>query len=262
MPVIFLCLINGDSMRFIEYTLFIRRKLCKPVFTDSPCSFLNAFYFFSTVVYRYVNKISGAANKSSPKYVARRLRLVDKIYAFIKQHSGIFCVLNIHFLDLGLPTIIHFIVHLYVTQDCQVFSHLLVAGRCFEEDDIVPELANLEGCSVKDKYAVSVPSLVTIFPTSYLHASNDMCDLLHLARAELYRYSFILQRMEKYCFRRKLLNLIPQIYWPDFKTSVKRTFYYNSIGADASVAVKIFLNTFYLSYICSFESAKVLEYIT
>ncbi|KAE9415621.1 hypothetical protein Angca_000537, partial [Angiostrongylus cantonensis] len=247
MPVIFLCLINGDSMRFIEYTLFIRRKLCKPVFTDSPCSFLNAFYFFSTVVYRYVNKISGAANKSSPKYVARRLRLVDKIYAFIKQHSGSsslnpFLIPMLLFLhgemtythpetftrtvlenermplsfriawclnllsSAKMKEALHFLFqqssginrlqfvglgrhpdsltvlseHLYVTQDCQVFSHLLVAGRCFEEDDIVPELvsviqANLEGCSVKDKYAVSVPSLVTIFPTSYLHASNDMC---------------------------------------------------------------------------------------
>ncbi|KAJ1348742.1 hypothetical protein KIN20_004115, partial [Parelaphostrongylus tenuis] len=296
MPVVFLCLINGDSVRFIEYTLFIQRKLGKPVYTDNPCSFLNAFYFFSTIVFRYVNKISGTANRSSPNYVVRRRRLVEKIDDFIKQQSGssslnpffIPMLLFLHgemtcthpeaftktvlenermplsfriawcanllsstkmkealhllfeqssginrlqFVGLGRhpDSLTVLSEHLYVTQDCQVFSHLLVAGRCFEDDDDEPkrELTNFGSCSVfsvyqssvEDQRTASVPSLVGMFPISYLHASNDMSDLLHLARAELYRYCFVLQRLEKYCFRRKLLNLIPQIYWPDFVTS-------------------------------------------
>ncbi|KAK6059764.1 hypothetical protein COOONC_02583 [Cooperia oncophora] len=295
MPVIYLCLINGDTIRFIEYTLFIRHKLGKPVFTDNPCSFLNAFFFFSTIVSRYVNKISCATNKSTPSYVARRLRLVDKIEAFIKEHSespllnplfipmllllhgeltatypekftrvvleskamplGLkvaWCVnlLNsskmkeafdflfqqskgmdrLQFVGLGRhPDSLHVLSDfLYATQDCQVFSHLLVAGRCLEEDHPTFDESESDDCSksdldmdsLKDPSATNIPSLVAMFPKSYLHAERDMPDFLHLARAELCRYSFILQRMERFCFRRKLLNLVPRIYWPDFKTSV------------------------------------------
>ncbi|EYC07131.1 hypothetical protein Y032_0072g699 [Ancylostoma ceylanicum] len=295
MPVIFLCLINGDSIRFIEYTLFIRRKLGKPVFTDNPCSFLNAFHFFSTIVSRYVNKISIAEDKSSPKYVARRLRLVDKIHAFVKEHTGSLTlnpffipmlliirgeltsthpeaftkiVLESEGIPLGLriawcvnllPTCkmkeaLHFLFqrstgmerlqfvglgrhpdalqvlseYLYSTQDCQVVSHLLVAGRCFEEDDPgyqekkSVENINLtvDDASTKEIGSIGTPSLYTMFSTSYLLVADEMEDLLHLAHAEFCRYSYILQRMGKYCFRRKMLSLVPQIYWPDFKTSV------------------------------------------
>ncbi|VDO66976.1 unnamed protein product [Haemonchus placei] len=294
-PVIYLCLINGDTIRFIEYTLFIRHKLGKPVFTNNPCSFLNAFYFFSTIVSRYVNKISCATNKSTPNYVARRLRLADKIEAFIKEHSesrllnplfvpmmlillGELTATNpetftkivlespimplgykvawctnllssakmkeaFHHLfekSLGLdrllfvglgrhPDSLHVLSEfLYTTQDCQVFSHLLVAGHCLEEDDSVLDESESDDCSkseldvesVKGLYGASLPSLFAMFPRSYLSVAEDMADFSHLARAELCRYSFILQRMERFCFRRKLLNLVPHIYWPDFKTTV------------------------------------------
>ncbi|RCN51045.1 hypothetical protein ANCCAN_02832 [Ancylostoma caninum] len=298
MPVIFLCLINGDTIRFIEYTLFIRRKLGKPVFTDNPCSFLNAFHFFSTIVSRYVNKISIADDKSSPKYVARRLRLVDKIHAFIKEHTGSLTlnpffipmlliirgeltsthpeaftkiVLESEGIPLGLriawcanllPTCkmkeaLHYLFqqstgmerlqfvglgrhpdalqvlseYLYSTQDCQVVSHLLVAGRCFEEDDpgyqekvVAKSVENVnlmvDDANNKEIGSIGTPSLYTMFPTSHLLVADEMQDLLHLAHAEFCRYSYILQRMGKYCFRRKMLSLVPQIYWPDFKTSV------------------------------------------
>ncbi|XGW32758.1 hypothetical protein V3C99_017354 [Haemonchus contortus] len=294
-PVIYLCLINGDTIRFIEYTLFIRHKLGKPIFTNNPCSFLNAFYFFSTIVSRYVNKISCATNKSTPNYVARRLRLADKIEAFIKEHSesrllnplfvpmmlillGELTATNpetftkivlespimplglkvawctnllssakmkeaFHYLfekSLGLdrllfvglgrhPDSLHVLSEfLYTTQDCQVFSHLLVAGHCLEEDDQVLDESESDDCSkseldvesVKGLYGASLPSLFAMFPRSYLSVAEDMADFSHLARAELCRYSFILQRMERFCFRRKLLNIVPHIYWPDFKTTV------------------------------------------
>lgn len=296
-PVIFLCFISGDTVRFIEYTLFLRQKLGKPVYTDNPCSFLNAFYFFSSVVSKYVNRISGAVNKSSPSYFARRLRLVDKIENFVKGNSKspslnplfIPMLLLIHgeltcthpetftkavldskavplclriawcvnllssarmkeafrylfqqssgmdrlqFVGFGrhpdaLQVLSEF---LYTTQDCQVFSHLLVAGRCFEEESSLSDesiggsddnlKSDIDDESVKEQSSVNAPSLFTVFPTSYLDAAGVMPDLLHLAKAEFCRYSFILQRLERYCFRRKLLNLVPQIYWPDFKTSV------------------------------------------
>ncbi|KJH42777.1 hypothetical protein DICVIV_11221 [Dictyocaulus viviparus] len=295
LTIIFLCLINGYSMRFIEYTLFVRRKLGKPVFTGNPCSFLNAFYFFSTIVLSYVNKISGSADNSSPRHVARRLRLLDKIDAFIKQ-EGVSSSLNPLFVPMllflhGEMTYTHpekfteivlsnkriplslrvawavnllsstkmkdalyFLFqqssgmerlqfvglgrhpdsltvlseYLYMTQDSQVFSHLLVAGRCFEEDDMMPELtkskSNLDFNAYQngreDHCTPVALSLITKFPKSYLNATSDMSALMHLARAELYRYCFVLQRMEKYCFRRKLLNLVPQTYWSKFKTSV------------------------------------------
>ncbi|KIH68619.1 hypothetical protein ANCDUO_01037 [Ancylostoma duodenale] len=252
MPVIFLCLINGDTIRFIEYTLFIRRKLGKPVFTDNPCSFLNAFHFFSTIVSRYVNKISIADDKSSPKYVARRLRLVDKIHAFIKEHTGSLTlnpffipmlliirgeltsthpeaftkiVLESEGIPLGLriawcanllPTCkmkesLHYLFqrsagmerlqfvglgrhpdalqvlseYLYSTQDCQVVSHLLVAGRCFEEDDpgylekvVAKSVENVsltvDDASTKEIGSIGTPSLYTMFSTSYLLVADEM----------------------------------------------------------------------------------------
>ncbi|KAK6031239.1 hypothetical protein OSTOST_02613, partial [Ostertagia ostertagi] len=277
------------------YTLFIRHKLGKPVFTNNPCSFLNAFYFFSTIVSRYVNKISCATNKSTPNYVARRLRLIDKIENFVKENSespllnplfipmllllhgeltatdpekftkvvlesaamplGLkiaWCVNllsspkmkeafhflfqqsvgmdRLQFVGLGRhPDSLHVLSEfLYATQDCQVFSHLVVAGGCLEEDNPVVDESESDDCSksdidmesLKGPSAIDIPSLFTMFPTSHLHVTRDMPDFLHLARAELCRYSFILQRMERFCFRRKLLNLVPQIYWPDFKTTV------------------------------------------
>ncbi|VDK79415.1 unnamed protein product [Cylicostephanus goldi] len=51
LPVLFLCLVNGDTIRFIEYTLYLRRKLGKTV-ADDTCSFLSSFHFFTTVVSR------------------------------------------------------------------------------------------------------------------------------------------------------------------------------------------------------------------
>ncbi|WKY16467.1 hypothetical protein Q1695_001257 [Nippostrongylus brasiliensis] len=294
-PVIYLHLINGDTVRFIEYTLFLRGKLGEPVYADNPCSFLNAFYFFSTVLSRYVNKISCASNKSSPTYTARRLRLIDRIEEFIKEHRDsptlnplfIPMLLLIHgeltcahpetftkvvlaneampiglriawcvnlldskrmkealhilfqqstgldrlpFVGLGrhpdsLQVLSEF---LYTTQDCQVFSHLLVAGRCFEEDGPLVEeresddnsKSDVDDDSMRDRCLSNVPTLYTMFPKSYMHVKSDFPDLLHLARAEFCRYSFILQRMERYCFRRKLMNLVPQICWPEFKTTV------------------------------------------
>ncbi|KAK5979916.1 hypothetical protein GCK32_000017 [Trichostrongylus colubriformis] len=294
-PVIYLCLINGDTIRFIEYTMFIRHKLGKPVFTNSPCSFLNAFHFFSSIVSRYVNKISCATNKSTPSYVARRLRLVDKIEAFIREHResallnpllipmllfllgeltatnpekftelvlensamplGLkiaWCVNllssckmkeafqylfqqsvgmdRLQFVGLGRhpDSLLVLSEFLYATKDCQVFSHLLVAGRCLEQDDHSADESESDDCSksdvdiesLKDPSTIGVPSLFAMFPQSYMRVTEDMPDFLHLARAELCRYSFILQRMERFCFRRRLLNLVPQIYWPDFKTTV------------------------------------------
>ncbi|KAK6766002.1 hypothetical protein RB195_025735 [Necator americanus] len=294
-PVIYLCLINGDSERFIEYTLLIRRKLGKPVFTENPCSFLNAFCFFGTVVFRYLNQICDAENKSSAKYDARRLRLEDKIHAFVKEHcksptlNPLFIPMLLFLLGVLtsthpmeytrivlenqriplslriawcvnlLPTIkmkeaLHFLFeqstgmdrlqfvglgrhpdslhvlseYLYSTQDCQVVSHLLVAGRCFEGDDpsydekksVENMNLTVDGDSTKEICSISYPSLYTMFPTSYFLVTDDLPDLLHLTRAEFCRYSYILQQMERYCLRRKLLNLVPQFLWPDFKTSV------------------------------------------
>ncbi|CAJ0609078.1 unnamed protein product [Cylicocyclus nassatus] len=288
LPVLFLCLINGDTIRFIEYTLYLRRKLGKPVADD--CSFLSSFHFFTTVVSRYVKQFSVAEIKTSPKYVARRLRLVDKIHAFVKKHSGsssinpyiipmlliilgeltsthpeeftkivledeklplalrlTWCVNllptlkmkdalyrlfqqsrgmeRLQFVGLGRhPDSLQVLLeYLYVTKDCQVFSHLLVAGQCLEEDEPAPEksmtLSVRDGVT-KEMDPEMVPSLYTMFPITYIGAADHMPKLLHLARAELCRYSYILQRMEKYCFRRALLNLVPHMYWPNFETSV------------------------------------------
>ncbi|ETN83671.1 hypothetical protein NECAME_07276 [Necator americanus] len=248
-PVIYLCLINGDSERFIEYTLLIRRKLGKPVFTENPCSFLNAFYFFGTVVFRYLNQICDAENKSSAKYDARRLRLEDKIHAFVKEHcksptlNPLFIPMLLFLLGVLtsthpmeytrivlenqriplslriawcvnlLPTIkmkeaLHFLFeqstgmdrlqfvglgrhpdslhvlseYLYSTQDCQVVSHLLVAGRCFEEDDpsydekksVENMNLTVDGDSTKEICSISYPSLYTMFPTSYFLVTDDL----------------------------------------------------------------------------------------
>ncbi|VDM75347.1 unnamed protein product [Strongylus vulgaris] len=240
MPVIFLCLINGDSIRFIEYTLYLRRKLGKPVFTDDSCSFLNAFHFFTTVVSRYVNRISDAENKSSPKYVARRLRLVDKIHAFVKEHAGSSTInpfiIPMLLIILGELTSTHpgdftkiilknkklplslrlaWCVNLLPTNKMKEAIYCLYQQKTVESLTLPVDDAN-----VKEVSSGVIPSLYSMFPTSYLNAADDMEKLLHLARAEFCRYSYILQRMKKYCFRRRLLNLVPQIYWPDFKTSV------------------------------------------
>ncbi|VDO87690.1 unnamed protein product [Heligmosomoides polygyrus] len=112
-----------------------------------------------------------------------------------------------------------------------ILKQIPVIFLCFISGDTVRFIESIGGSddnlksdiddeSVKEQSSVNAPSLFTVFPTSYLDAAGVMPDLLHLAKAEFCRYSFILQRLERYCFRRKLLNLVPQIYWPDFKTSV------------------------------------------
>ncbi|KHJ97990.1 hypothetical protein OESDEN_02021 [Oesophagostomum dentatum] len=115
--------------------------------------------------------------------------------------------------------------YIYSTRDCQIVSHILVAGHCFEDLSSIEQKNSSESNNLsveepkaREMHSSSAPSLYEMFSACYLARPGDMRNLLHFLRAEFCRYAALLQRMQRYCFRRKLLNLVPQIYWPEFKT--------------------------------------------
>uniref|UniRef100_A0A1I7XEA5 Vps8 domain-containing protein n=1 Tax=Heterorhabditis bacteriophora TaxID=37862 RepID=A0A1I7XEA5_HETBA len=214
----YLALINGDSKLFIQFVKYLYDMLGKPVSENHAFGILDAVYFLGVVldipclipiltlmlgevtgvpIHVYSLRIMNNEALSLPLRIAWAVNLLPNEHLFeaiLTLFRNSAQMDRLQFVGLGRhpDSLCVLSDYLYVSRDCQIIAHLLLASRCLEDDK-------------------EVPSLYDLFPTRFVDSCDEIETLLHMARSELSRYTIILSRLKEFTLRKKILNMVPDL---------------------------------------------------